>query len=97
MFSVVRFHAGAGAEEGVHLPAIPRKPRGELGTEGERELEAVEYSAGQLVCLFSELVLRMEVKAERKELMSRDAWRLAMRKSFCKMDMIDDYGNLVKE
>ena len=50
-----------------------------------------------MVCLFSELVLRMEVKAERKELMSRDAWRLAMRKSFCKMDLIDDYGNLVKE
>lgn len=47
--------------------------------------------------MLSELVLRMEVKPEKKELMSRDAWRLAMRKSFCKMDMIDDNGNLVKE
>lgn len=36
----------------------------------------------------------MEVE---KKCVSREEWRKEMRKTFCKKDMIDEEGNLVKE
>ncbi|CBK24541.2 uncharacterized protein [Blastocystis hominis] len=34
---------------------------------------------------------------EEKKFVSREEWRKEMRKTFCKKDMIDEEGNLVKE
>ena len=34
---------------------------------------------------------------EEKKCVSREEWRKEMRKTFCKKDMIDEEGNLVKE
>ena len=34
---------------------------------------------------------------EEKKSISREEWRKEMRKTFCKKDMIDEEGNLVKE
>ena len=39
----------------------------------------------------------MEVEDHWNQTVSREEWRLTMRKAFCKKDMIDDNGNLVKE
>lgn len=39
----------------------------------------------------------MEVEQHGGVPLSREEWRREMRKNFCKKDMIDDDGNLVKE
>ena len=39
----------------------------------------------------------MEVEMAHPTPLSREEWRQEMRKSFCKKDMIDEDGNLVKE
>lgn len=39
----------------------------------------------------------MEIESKSRNDMSREVWRKEMRKSFCKKDMIDEEGNLIKE
>ena len=39
----------------------------------------------------------MDVEQHGGAPLSREEWRREMRKNFCKKDMIDDDGNLVKE
>lgn len=50
-----------------------------------------------LACLLYHFFERMEIEVSAKQENSREVWRKEMRKSFCKKDMIDDNGNLVKE
>ena len=50
-----------------------------------------------LACLLQHFFERMETEVDNVQLTSREVWRKEMRKSFCKKDMIDDNGNLVKE
>ena len=51
-------------------------------------------SIGCFICLLPQ---RMEVETAHPTPLSREEWRREMRKSFCKKDMIDEDGNLVKE
>jgi hypothetical protein len=39
----------------------------------------------------------MEIEQDNKQTASREVWRREMRKAFCKKDMIDEEGNLIKE
>lgn len=39
----------------------------------------------------------MEIEGDSTSQVSREEWRLTMRKAFCKKDMIDEDGNLIKE
>ena len=50
------------------------------------------------MCLFCVIVLHlMEAGTKPSSPISRDEWRIIMRKNFCRKDMIDEDGNLVKE
>jgi len=39
----------------------------------------------------------MEAETKSSSPISRDEWRMIIRKNFCRKDMIDEDGNLVKE
>lgn len=39
----------------------------------------------------------MEIESDINNEQARERWRKEMRKSFCKKDMIDEDGNLIKE
>ena len=46
---------------------------------------------------FSIPIVFLSYMEEEKKFVSREEWRKEMRKTFCKKDMIDEEGNLVKE
>lgn len=48
-------------------------------------------------CSNAHSLCTMEVEQHGGAPLSREEWRREMRKNFCKKDMIDDDGNLVKE
>lgn len=52
---------------------------------------------GMTCDFFKKIQTDMEIEGDSTSPVSREEWRLTMRKAFCKKDMIDEDGNLIKE
>lgn len=79
------------------FPRFPGNPEANWGPKARGSLKRTKLTENFGVCSELLSIHPMEVETKPHSPVSRNEWRIIMRKSFCRRDMIDEDGNLVKE